>query len=108
MSDLACETNTLLFSGVYRYRLRPRFLRDVSKVDTKVQLFGGEVAFPICVAPTSMQCMAHPDGEAATARGRHIKSDSNHPPILVYNSKVHCLGEMNTLLDPLFTPPSLH
>ena len=60
---------SVIFFGVYRYRLRPRFLRDVSKVDTKVQLFGGEVAFPMCVSPTAMQCMAHPDGEAATARG---------------------------------------
>ena len=44
-------------------------LRDVSKLDTKVSLFGEEVAFPICVSPTAMHCMAHPEGEAATARG---------------------------------------
>ena len=78
---LTCETNvthSVMFFGVYRYRLRPRFLRDVSQVDTKVQLFGGEVAFPICVAPTGMHCMAHPDGETATARGSYIH-DINQP-----------------------------
>ena len=47
-------------------------LRDVSKLDTKVSLFGEEVAFPICVSPTAMQCMAHPEGEAATARGMSL------------------------------------
>jgi len=45
-------------------------LRDVSQLDTKVKLFGEWVDFPICVAPTAMQCMAHCDGEAATARGK--------------------------------------
>ena len=52
-----------------RYRLRPRLLRDVSSVDMRTRLLGEEVAFPICVAPTAMQRMAHPDGELATARG---------------------------------------
>ena len=44
-------------------------MRDVSSLDTKVQLFGEWVEFPICVAPTAMQRMAHMEGEKATARG---------------------------------------
>ena len=52
-----------------RYRFRPRVLRDVSRVDTRLQLFGEWVESPVCVAPTAMQRMAHPEGEAATARG---------------------------------------
>lgn len=51
-----------------RLRLRPRILRDVSRVDTKTTVLGQPVAFPICLAPTAMQRMAHPDGEVATAR----------------------------------------
>ena len=51
-----------------RLRLRPRILRDVSRVDTKTTVLGQPVAFPICLAPTAMQRMAHPDGELATAR----------------------------------------
>ena len=54
---------------VCRYRFRPRVLRDVSLLDTRVQLYGEWVEFPICVAPTAMQRMAHPDGEEATAKG---------------------------------------
>ena len=45
-------------------------LVDVSKVDTRVELFGGWAEFPICVAPTAMQKLAHSDGEAATAKGK--------------------------------------
>ena len=45
-------------------------LRDVSRVDTRLQLFGEWVESPVCVAPTAMQRMAHPEGEVATARGK--------------------------------------
>jgi (S)-2-hydroxy-acid oxidase len=51
-----------------RYRLRPRFLRNVSHVSTRTSVLGEEISFPVCVAPTGLQCMAHPDGERATAR----------------------------------------
>ena len=54
---------------VLRYRLRPRVLRDVSNIDMRVQLFGEWVEFPICVAPTGLHKLAHPEGEIATARG---------------------------------------
>ena len=52
------------------YRIRPRFLRDVSKVDISTRLLGEEVAFPVGVSPTAAQCMAHPEGEAGTAKGK--------------------------------------
>ncbi len=51
-----------------RLRMRPRILRDVSHVDTKTTILGEPVDFPICLAPTAMQRMAHPEGELATAR----------------------------------------
>ena len=54
---------------IYRYRFRPRVLRDVSNVDMRVELFGEWVEFPILVAPTALQKMAHHEGELATARG---------------------------------------
>lgn len=50
-----------------RLRLRPRILRDVSKVDTTTYVLGEKVASPICIAPTAMQRMAHDTGECATA-----------------------------------------
>ena len=52
-----------------RLRLRPRVLRDVSSVEISTMLLGRPVAHPVLVAPTAFHRMAHPDGEAATARG---------------------------------------
>ncbi|KAL6716066.1 hypothetical protein ACLMJK_007028 [Lecanora helva] len=51
-----------------KYRIRPRVLRDISQIDTSVSVFGKRNSIPIGVAPTAMQCLAHPDGEIATAR----------------------------------------
>ncbi|CAM9528053.1 unnamed protein product [Heterosigma akashiwo] len=51
-----------------RLRMRPRILRDVSKVDISTTILGDKISFPICVAPSAMQRMAHDDGENATAR----------------------------------------
>jgi len=50
-----------------KYRIRPRVLRDVSKIDTSVDIFGQKNSVPLGVAPTAMQCLAHADGELATA-----------------------------------------
>lgn len=52
-----------------RIRLKPRVLVDVSKLDTRVTLFGQEHAFPILLAPTAAQKLTHAEGELATARG---------------------------------------
>ena len=50
-------------------RLNPRVLNDVSRLDTRVTLFGQELPFPILLAPTALHRLAHPQGEMATARG---------------------------------------
>ncbi|KAL6258061.1 hypothetical protein P5V15_009978 [Pogonomyrmex californicus] len=50
------------------YRIRPRFLRDVSKRDISTTVLGHKVSMPLGVAPTAMQRMAHPEGECANAR----------------------------------------
>jgi len=50
-------------------RLRPRVLVDVSKLDTRVTLFGQELPFPILLAPTGAQGFVYPDGDLAAARG---------------------------------------
>ncbi|XP_006265389.2 2-Hydroxyacid oxidase 1 isoform X1 [Alligator mississippiensis] len=51
-----------------RLRLYPRMLRDVSVMDLSTCVLGQNVSMPICVGATAMQCMAHLDGETATAR----------------------------------------
>lgn len=50
-------------------RMKPRILVDVSKLDTRVTLFGQEFPFPIILAPTGGQKFVHPEGEIAAARG---------------------------------------
>jgi 4-hydroxymandelate oxidase len=50
-------------------RLRPRVLVDVSKLDTRVKLFGEELPFPILLSPTGAQGFVYPDGDLASARG---------------------------------------
>ncbi|CAH0473241.1 unnamed protein product [Peronospora belbahrii] len=49
-----------------RFILHPRVLRDVSILDTSTILLGHSISSPICVAPSAMHCMAHPDGEKAS------------------------------------------
>ncbi len=51
-----------------RYRLRPRMLTDVSRVDTTTTILGRPMALPVGVAPAALQGLAHEDGELATAR----------------------------------------
>lgn len=52
-----------------RVRLRPRALRDVSRVDTTTTVLGTPLAAPVVVAPMAFQGLVHPDGERATAEG---------------------------------------
>lgn len=51
-----------------KYRFRPRVLKNVSRVDSSVDVFGTKSSVPYGVAPTAMQKLAHDDGELATAR----------------------------------------
>ena len=62
--------STLLenITAYQKYRIRPRVLRDTSSVDTSISIFGHKNSIPLGVTPTAMQCLAHGDGELATAR----------------------------------------
>ncbi|MEA2609668.1 MAG: 4-hydroxymandelate oxidase [Chloroflexota bacterium] len=51
-----------------RYRLRPRVLVDVSRIQLSTTLLGMHSAFPAATAPMATHGLAHPDGEVATAR----------------------------------------
>lgn len=63
------------------YRIRPRFLRDVSIRDTSVEIFGANVSFPCGISPTAMQRMANQDGEIANAKGKLIESVDVHSKV---------------------------
>jgi lactate 2-monooxygenase len=51
-----------------RWRIVPRFLRDVSRRDTGVELLGRRLPAPVLLAPVGVQAMLHPEAELATAR----------------------------------------
>jgi 4-hydroxymandelate oxidase len=55
-------------SAFLKYQLRPRRMRDVSKVDMSVTLFGTKWKTPIIMAPTGGNRAYDPDGEIAVAR----------------------------------------
>ncbi|CAD7088335.1 unnamed protein product [Hermetia illucens] len=51
-----------------RWRILPRFLRDVGGVNTACSILGCKLSTPIGVAPTAMQRVIHDDGEIGNAR----------------------------------------
>ncbi|RDV28340.1 alpha-hydroxy-acid oxidizing protein [Lysinibacillus capsici] len=51
-----------------KYSIVPRFLNDVSNVDTSIHLFGKTYPTPLLFAPVGMNGMVHDDGELAVVR----------------------------------------
>ncbi|XP_037948816.1 peroxisomal (S)-2-hydroxy-acid oxidase GLO5 [Teleopsis dalmanni] len=51
-----------------KWRIRPRFLRDVSKMNMGCKILGENLKWPLGIAPTAMQKLAHPEGECGNAR----------------------------------------
>lgn len=52
-----------------RYRLVPRVLRDVRRIDVSGSFLGRPSALPIAIAPMAVQTLAHPGGEAEMFAG---------------------------------------
>lgn len=52
-----------------KLKILPRFLRDVSNINMKLDIFGEQILCPIGASPSAMHKLAHPDGELATAKG---------------------------------------
>jgi isopentenyl diphosphate isomerase/L-lactate dehydrogenase-like FMN-dependent dehydrogenase len=52
-----------------RWRIVPRFLRDVAERDLSVGLFGETYDHPLLLAPIGIQSICHEEGELATAEG---------------------------------------
>ncbi|KAL8298929.1 hypothetical protein RB597_007518 [Gaeumannomyces tritici] len=51
-----------------RVTLRPRVLRDVSRIDTSREILGRFSPLPIYISPTGQSRYAHPDGELCISR----------------------------------------
>ena len=67
--DLTARWNQTAFTRIY---LHQNTLEDVSKIDTRIVLFGLERPHPILLSPVSSHGLVHPDGERATAKGAGI------------------------------------
>lgn len=50
-----------------RIKLRPRMLVDVSDRNLTTSILGQSLQMPLLIAPMAFQCLAHPEGEVATA-----------------------------------------
>ena len=50
-----------------RWRIVPRYLRDVARRDLRVEVLGTAMPAPVMLAPVGVQTIVHPDGELATA-----------------------------------------
>ena len=55
-------------SSYKNYYFRPRVLRDVASISTTTTLLGGQIPFPVMIAPTGFDRIAHSQGELAVAR----------------------------------------
>lgn len=64
-NELTLEDNLAAFE---RFKLRPRVLVDVSQRSLQTTILGQPIEFPVLIAPTAFHCLAHPDGELATAK----------------------------------------
>jgi glycolate oxidase len=84
-SETTLKRNRLALDSI---ALRPRVLRDVSKIDASVERLGRRVRLPVLLAPIgSLECM-HPEGAAAMARAAgqfgvpHMLSSSGDPGLV--------------------------
>ena len=63
--QLSMQRNKEAFT---RLILRPRYMRDVSSIDTTTTLFGKKYAFPVGISPSAMQKLVGGEGEVDVAR----------------------------------------
>jgi len=72
----AADENTLRWNreALDKIKMQTHVLNDVSNINTKVSIFGQELAYPILVAPSAFHKIIHPEGEIATARGAGLAS----------------------------------
>jgi isopentenyl diphosphate isomerase/L-lactate dehydrogenase-like FMN-dependent dehydrogenase len=64
-SEATMRANRAAFD---RWRIVPRFLRDVSRRDLSVEVLGHKLIAPVMLAPVGVQSILHPEGEMPVAR----------------------------------------
>ena len=68
-SEQTLRANRTAFAAI---PLLPHMMRDVSRIDTRVELFGREHQAPILLAPAGYHRLAHPRGELETIDGANL------------------------------------
>ena len=63
--ELTLRRNTTAFDD---WELMPRFLVDVSKIDTRTKVLGTTLDWPVFLSPTGMSRLFHHDKEPGVAR----------------------------------------
>jgi isopentenyl diphosphate isomerase/L-lactate dehydrogenase-like FMN-dependent dehydrogenase len=65
-NDVTLNANVSAFK---QFRIRPRYMIDVSERDLNTKLFDDTIRMPIAVSPSGLHKRFHPDGELETAKG---------------------------------------
>jgi L-lactate dehydrogenase (cytochrome) len=63
--EYSLNRNTSAYSD---YELIPRYLLDVSDIDTNTTVLGADIDMPLMLSPTGMSRLFHPDAEIAVAQ----------------------------------------
>ncbi|KAF4320813.1 hypothetical protein BBO99_00002904 [Phytophthora kernoviae] len=82
-----------------RLVLHPRVLRDVSKMDITTTLLGQRISSPVCVAPSAMHRMSHPDGEIASTTAT-AKADTCYILSTISTTSLEDVAVANTKANP--------
>lgn len=67
--EITKESNRTALDSI---SLRPLILRDVSKIDTRITLFGSKYISPIMIAPTAFHQLVNQHGEISTAKAAQL------------------------------------
>lgn len=95
-SELTLKDNLAAFE---RFKLRPRVLVDVSHRNLQTSILGQPIEFPVLIAPTAFHCLAHPEGELASAKA------ANHAGTMMILStlstkSIEEVSQVRTALNP--------
>lgn len=82
--------NTKAFEN---WELIPRYLVDVSEIDTSTRVLDQDIEWPVMLAPTGMSQLFHIDGERAVARAAH-KADTLYSLSTVASSSIEQVTEV--------------
>jgi lactate 2-monooxygenase len=77
-----------------RWRIVPRFLRDVARRDLSVEVLGSRFRAPIMLAPIGVQSILHEQGELAVARAARTLG----VPMILSTASSHTMEEVAVAL----------